>query len=1772
MIKNLRLYLLSFICLIAVAVTVVFFLPKAIEWKVKNYLQEKIGFEISYGNSSWSRSGITLKEVILYPKKGTDLDFLLTIDNLKFNYSIDVFKRNIDFNIDCIKPKISLEGTDSKESTYSFFESIAQKNAEDFSDSSYLISLKKSSKLHLLDSTFFINIDEGLLDIKSPNNGTSWPFSLKASIGSKKEFNDEIELTFGSLEHYLNINFGQKKSLKLVEFDLASFSSGIELFMGQPFSVWSIKKGIASGQLEFDNVALKGFTDFKDLSLEHRSSGIGAFIPKVSIEATPKASYEIDTFYQSIIKNTFVNAQLKEKASFYRFKQDLPFWLLKDISGDISINKTLKKGLEIDLDGSFYFSNKEDSLFNLKGNFPINSLDDEGDLLFTLSSKKEDNVSARLIVKDKAEMGRDFDVSLQNFSPREYETVRNLWPEWSFVWEEAQFLGGKISLQLKGNLLPSSSLSKFSVEKLSGSNIWFKSTPLSTEGYIASIKGNMDFIISQNEGYLKPRNGQLDLSDGDFYWESKSLYEGKESLGRLNHLDCKIKLKEGILQNGSFKGNLGGLEAELEYLGLDFDTVAKMKVSGLATKVVDILPGLFADNLKKSLGKEEIDWQGSLDKKDNGLFLQGSLHVSNLDINEEALVVEIGAFLERLPKKDWEDALIKWKKWGISLLEKEKESLLPFQRKGSSHILRVNWLQDKSGSWGLILRQGTFTAKNLSLKRWVEPFISQNIDFNLSGLTSLWGDFNDRSLIVNFDLSNFIFDNNDFKINIEQIRSFEKEVNTLSDPSSFVYFDFQDESVYGFMPLQKASYLQKNKNLFFENISAFLSLSQNHLQLSQIQTLSESISFKGELDADFTSKEALNLVIKAKDVEGSVEQVQKFCAHFGENPAWSWPVKGNLKAINEGVVFEAFVPFDDRKSSINWAAAGALEKAHFDLENNNAAFEDLSLEFSYDSKEQLLNINDVSSLVNPISGNKDEVYHLKASNFTLSLADLPFYNFEVAVDFEDHEILNLKGSILTSENSYQISLDSKSSHIGGFYPKISQCTFDKNFGFKLLKAKPLLILDSFTLDLKRLNQFNLFPSFLKTQIDALDETTQFDGKLKSKINLDEEGFDVDIEGENVKKNNKLIDKCIFKAHSKDHLWLIEDCRFGSFSMQAEMEKKGDEFIINNLGMQDQGIFIESKGFYKNKLLSLDLTKGHLVLQDLKVSKNFHLLSEIWHPQGIVDITGTLNVNFTPADNQPIINWKGLASLHDLQIRGNRFKNQNAIPITFSEIEGLKLQDISLSVKQAGDIHYKTNLNLKGAHYDIEEETLKIEGLGFSLSTSGLNELVNLAEDFFPSFIDEETSFILKDIKRKGGVEGLIDIDISKDDIIVGIALSDGTYTLMGKDHLLSGVYLRYAKDEIIAKATYLFGKQPILAEIRVSKNEPDKGVLRIFEKGDKSSLKISWRYKNQGLEILSAEGAIGGVTLKLAHKKFVENQGQILSGIISLVDANKLKGLLPASIAQIFQDFKIGSGYSYKGDIFIPSEKFSDFTLFGKVEGKDFNLLGLELDNLTFDLSYTPIHAQISKLSIEDAAFKMQIKDIQFNKNAQDKWIFSAPLVRIENLRPIRLAKDKQAMKSIKNLVIYEILVENLQGIVGDAASVKGKASLNFEKVVKNTFGNILLAIPSDILSRIGLNLNLMTPSMGTIYFDIKDKRIYLLKLDGVYSEGKHSRFYLPKESAPSYIDFDGNLNIYIKIKQYNLFMKLTEALRMHITGKFDSPSVDFEKDTSPEEKSFSND
>jgi hypothetical protein len=182
-------------------------------------------------------------------------------------------------------------------------------------------------------------------------------------------------------------------------------------------------------------------------------------------------------------------------------------------------------------------------------------------------------------------------------------------------------------------------------------------------------------------------------------------------------------------------------------------------------------------------------------------------------------------------------------------------------------------------------------------------------------------------------------------------------------------------------------------------------------------------------------------------------------------------------------------------------------------------------------------------------------------------------------------------------------------------------------------------------------------------------------------------------------------------------------------------------------------------------------------------------------------------------------------------------------------------------------------------------------------------------------------------------------------------------------------------------------------------------------------------------------------------------------------------------------------------------------------------------------------------------------------KEDKEEWDVFIPQFNVKNLRLSLLRKKKISLPIyLKNFLIRHIQIWNFQGELGEVKTWKGEGEFCFSNPSSQQVIHPLLAIPAEVALRLGLNPNVLTPITGSIYFNIQEERFYLKKFKDVFSIGKGSKFYLAHKKSSSWIDFQGNLSIQIRMRQYNLIFKIAELFTVSIQGNLKNPVYGFQK------------
>ena len=135
--------------------------------------------------------------------------------------------------------------------------------------------------------------------------------------------------------------------------------------------------------------------------------------------------------------------------------------------------------------------------------------------------------------------------------------------------------------------------------------------------------------------------------------------------------------------------------------------------------------------------------------------------------------------------------------------------------------------------------------------------------------------------------------------------------------------------------------------------------------------------------------------------------------------------------------------------------------------------------------------------------------------------------------------------------------------------------------------------------------------------------------------------------------------------------------------------------------------------------------------------------------------------------------------------------------------------------------------------------------------------------------------------------------------------------------------------------------------------------------------------------------------------------------------------------------------------------------------------------------------------------------------------------------------------------------MQNIFMEMGSRDSLTGEGLLNFTNAFRKE--NSILEAPLDILKDLGLDPGAFTPVSGEVACQFKEGKLYLTEIKNTFSEGKRSQFSLATQRADSFIDLQGNLSIYLEMKQHVL-LKIAEPFILAISGSLEKPRYEIIK------------
>jgi hypothetical protein len=574
--------------------------------------------------------------------------------------------------------------------------------------------------------------------------------------------------------------------------------------------------------------------------------------------------------------------------------------------------------------------------------------------------------------------------------------------------------------------------------------------------------------------------------------------------------------------------------------------------------------------------------------------------------------------------------------------------------------------------------------------------------------------------------------------------------------------------------------------------------------------------------------------------------------------------------------------------------------------------------------------------------------------------------------------------------------------------------------------------------------------------------------------------------------------------------------------------------------------------------SLDLTatmeakgvKGAIQSFTLDIGELFQKQHSLWNTQGKIAGYGEFSFDET-------LNGSVILSNRDLAVSGLRFADGEYLECCFSAQRGVTVKGLKALVPlKEGDESYQ----LGQLVYDPVRERIFFDKFTFSLPTYRTTWLQAVSQQLLDKPLDSSLFDFINTLKKDQTLRGTISAEVTKGSNRFYLSLEDGEYCVLGKKHPLKNVRLCVSNQGFVLESEHS-GLERLLW-LELSGNEAlSSGVLFIRESMEKTDkqLVLNWfRDQNGKVVVDTISGSLFGIKPHLVLRETFEGKARY-HGKLRFV-AEEVSTCAPAKWASLVEKLNPAGDFIVDGEWMItPKEGLHHFS--GIISGKECLVMGTRFDTISAYMEANPEEVSLEGLQLEDWCGDLTIPSVRLFKK-ESQWRFAADKVLLTNFRLSRLnspaVNPKRTRPLCRSVYIPRFELNQFEGELSNPSSYHGSGVLLFTNYTrKNILTNFFL-VPAEISARIGLDPNNFIPARGRVHYTLDQGEFVIHDLEDVYSEGKRSRFFL-EENTIGHIDYTGNLDMKIKMKQYNLLMKFTELLTISVKGTLFDPIYVFE-------------
>lgn len=1164
------------------------------------------------------------------------------------------------------------------------------------------------------------------------------------------------------------------------------------------------------------------------------------------------------------------------------------------------------------------------------------------------------------------------------------------------------------------------------------------------------------------------------------------------------------------------------------------------------------------ENIRNRFSQHALTLDANVNLSNSNVHLEGFITLKE-DVRDDDRLnfqCDIGPASPEIPKT-MNDFIRHWS--DISLLDDIDSNFENF-------VLFIPFVAlDKSRkSSGISITNGSFHGEQLSLEKYLKGFFPKG---SIYGLADISGQFNHYQISIDaaiqeFSINHpsFVFTINDKDAEKQDIRS-SIDLKTGGHNTNFF--------------VKNAAYQDKKNGLKFADIKAEISFKSFQMVAKDVEAFSDGIYFAGEISADLNRfhQGFADIQIRAQQMEGKVSSLKTFMSHFKVSPLFlDCPLEGNMAFRKDGGQFNFSVTPENVEFDSCFNAV--LTDGFLTCDHKEIALRDLSSNIDFNQKNSSLEFSDIqgSLLVGPLQ--MADEYIVAGDLIRISGQPNQQAEFDLWIGDKTRDVIRIAGKTkpINKNSSHThfaaLELDHSLSHFWDVHPQEFELVIRDWKHIETFKLKMALQLSSLFKDLQKIAKHG-FVLFTRDPFKSIKNIQSADGffsvdiqynDLTSQLSFLAQGQDLSIDQHKYKN-------ILLKGSKKDKSWNIDQLQINRLSLAADLTELEGMWKVNFLGLQYgesilaglEGNYFPNKHSFKGKINLLEIQA-----EKLNEFPDFQSFYEKFQPKGRLNATGSLE--FQLIEERP--KWKAEAqldvSLKNFESLGIRLEDVSHIPCNFLSNKEMTIGNIQTALFESGRKH--AQINIPKTFYDFPNHEIIVEGLNFLIPGDEMPWLASKIKNILPKALHPLSLELISKTSKKDPFEGSLSITRAGQHRTVHLTLNDGVYLFNGAEYSLSNLSIAYNPLEFNFNAEYQL--RNLLFHLSLKSRSPDLEYGE-FLLSSQNGLRLSaiWHTDPKiGILLQKAEGNLDGISFNLYRPAISTSKDIELYGELGL-DLNMNMRFLPENLRNLLAHWQTTGTYALKGFWAIPIENlfsWQDKLHFqGAIDGKNMVVNGFQIDSLSATLEMTPKKASLEGIQICDISGKIESEHMEITHSAEKSWIISSPLITLSRFRP-SLMRNLNIKKDVSEntLTIKQMELKNFIGDLSNSLTFTGHGRIYCANPPKRERPNSLINVSSDLLIKLGLDLSALSPVSGAIDYEMKEGKMYFKKFKDMYSTGRVSKFYLPKQaSTPSYIDFNGNINLQVRMKQYNLLYKIAELFTINIGGTLWEPSYNLYKE-----------